>query len=157
MSQIMDFLVQTSSVSSDLLKEIMRDYLSGKKQKSGLKSFNKLAKTGVLESIEITDNNIKDFLSTAKKYDIDFALKRDKSTSPPTYHIFFQSGKEENFQKAFKEAFKEYAFGTSKKLDKKSVTQVVNREQIKQNAKVISEKQAAVDKEKSHNKSNLGR
>lgn len=44
-----------------------------------------------------------------------------------------------------------------KKLDKKSVTQVVNREQIKQNAKVISEKQAAVDKEKSHNKSNLGR
>ena len=51
MSQIMDFLVQTSCVSSDLLKEIMRDYLSGKKQKSGLKSFNKLAKTGVLESI----------------------------------------------------------------------------------------------------------
>ena len=153
MSQIMDFLVQTSCVSSDLLKEIMRDYLSGKKQKSGLKSFNKLAKTGVLESIEITDNNIKDFLSTANKYDIDFALTRDKSTSPPTYRIFFQSGKEENFQKAFKE----YAFGTSKKLDKKSVTQVVNREQIKQNAKVISEKQAAVDKEKSHNKSNLGR
>lgn len=111
MSQIMDFLVQTSCVSSDLLKEIMRDYLSGKKQKSGLKSFNKLAKTGVLESIEITDNNIKDFLSTAKKYDIDFALTRDKSTSPPTYRIFFQSGKEENFQKAFKE----YAFGTSKK------------------------------------------
>ena len=99
MSQIMDFLVQTSCVSSDLLKEIMRDYLSGKKQKSGLKSFNKLAKTGVLESIEITDNNIKDFLSTAKKYDIDFALTRDKSTSPPTYRIFFQSGKEENFQK----------------------------------------------------------
>ena len=26
MSQIMDFLVQTSCVSSDLLKEIMRDY-----------------------------------------------------------------------------------------------------------------------------------
>lgn len=114
MSQIMDFLVQTSCVSSDLLKEIMRDYLSGKKQKSGLKSFNKLAKTGVLESIEITDNNIKDFLSTAKKYDIDFALTRDKSTSPPTYRIFFQSGKEENFQKAFKE----YAFGTSKNLIK---------------------------------------
>lgn len=66
MSQIMDFLVQTSCVSSDLLKEIMRDYLSGKKQKSGLKSFNKLAKTGVLESIEITDNNIKDFYRLRK-------------------------------------------------------------------------------------------
>ena len=34
----MDFLVQTSCVSSDLLKEIMRDYLSGKKQKSGSKT-----------------------------------------------------------------------------------------------------------------------
>lgn len=99
MSQIMDFLVQTSCVSSDLLKEIMRDYLSGKKQKSGLKSFNKLAKTGVLESIEITDNNIKDFLSTAKKYDIDFALTRDKSTSPPTYRIFFSRVKKKIFRK----------------------------------------------------------
>ena len=153
MSQIMDFLVQTSCVSSDLLKEIMRDYLSGKKQKSGLKSFNKLAKTGVLESIEITDNNIKDFLSTAKKYDIDFALTRDKSTSPATYHIFFESSHTENFKKAFSE----YALGIKKSFDKKSVTQVVNREQIKQNAKTISRQQADKSVEKSKNKSDMGR
>lgn len=99
MSQIMDFLVQTSCVSSDLLKEIMRDYLSGKKQKSGLKSFNKLAKTGVLESIEITDNNIKDFLSTAKKYDIDFALKRISQHHRLHITYFFNRVKKKIFRK----------------------------------------------------------
>ncbi len=42
-----------------------------------------------LDSIEVSDRNIGDFLKTARKYDVDFALKRDKSTSPPTYHVFF--------------------------------------------------------------------
>ena len=46
-----------------------------------------------LESIEVTENNIGDFLSTARKYDLDFALKRDKSTTPPTYHVFFSANK----------------------------------------------------------------
>lgn len=68
----------------------MRDFLSGKMQKSGKKRYGKLAKSGKLENIKITDSNIKDFLQTAKKYDIDFALKKDKSTSPATYHIFLK-------------------------------------------------------------------
>lgn len=151
--KILDFAIQAGQVTNEVLKNVMRDFLSGKMQKSGKKRYGKLAKSGKLENIKITDSNIKDFLQTAKKYDIDFALKKDKSTSPATYHIFFESSHTENFKKAFSE----YALGIKKSFDKKSVTQVVNREQIKQNAKVISEKQAAVDKEKSHNKSNLGR
>ncbi len=113
----------------------------------------KLAKSGKLENIKITDSNIKDFLQTAKKYDIDFALKKDKSTSPATYHIFFESSHTENFKKAFSE----YALGIKKSFDKKSVTQVVNREQIKQNAKTISRQQADKSVEKSKNKSDMGR
>ena len=44
MSQIMDFLVQTSCVSSDLLKEIMRDYLSGKNKNPVLRVSTSLQK-----------------------------------------------------------------------------------------------------------------
>ena len=56
-----------------------------------------------LDSIEVSDRNIGDFLKTARKYDVDFALKRDKSTQPPTYHVFFSAAKTENFKRAFSE------------------------------------------------------
>lgn len=72
---------------------------------------------------------------------------------PATYHIFFESAKSENFQRAFKE----YVFGVNKKLEKKSVSDVVNREQIKQNAKTIAKQQSDLSKEKSLNKSDMGR
>ena len=34
---------------------------------------------------------------------MDFALKRDKSTTPPTYHVFFSAAKTEDFKRAFSE------------------------------------------------------
>lgn len=148
-----DFTTQATKVTADVLKSIFRDFLSGKSKKSGRKMYEELAKTGKLENIEVTENNIKDFLKTAQKYDIDYALKKDTSTSPATYHIFFETSNSENFQRAFKE----YAYGINKKLEKKSVSDVVNREQIKQNAKTIAKQQSDLSKEKSLNKSDMGR
>ena len=55
------------------------------------------------ESGTITPDYIGDFLKTARKYDVDFALKRDKSTTPPTYHVFFSAAKTEDFKRAFSE------------------------------------------------------
>lgn len=150
--KVIAFSVQAFSITSDLLKGVFRDFLSGKMKSKGKISYNQLSKQGKLDSIEVTDNNIKDFLQTARKYDIDFALKRDKSTSPPTYHIFFTASNSDTFKKAFHE----YAFGINEKLSKqKSVTQAVNREQIKANAKIISQKQSHIDKEKNRSKSNI--
>ena len=45
--------------------------------------------TGV-SNIEITDQNIRAFSATAKKYGIDFALKKDTSGEIPRYLVFFQ-------------------------------------------------------------------
>lgn len=145
------FSVQAVSVTSEMLKDILRDFLSGNLTPKGKQSYNKLSKSGKLDNIEVTENNIKDFLQTAKKYDIDFALKRDKSTSPPTYHIFFSTGKADIFQKAFQE----YAIGVNKKLDKQKVSEVVNRQQIKENAKIITQKQSTKDKDRHKSKSDI--
>lgn len=55
-------------------------------------SLKKLAQQNVqLSNIEITDNNIKAFEKVAKKYGIDFSLKRDKSVDPPRYFVFFKA------------------------------------------------------------------
>ena len=57
--------------------------------------------TGI-SNIEITDSNIKNFTATAKKYGIDFALKKDATETPPRYLVFFK-GRADVLTAAFKE------------------------------------------------------
>ena len=44
-----------------------------------------------LVNIEITDQNIKVFNKTARKYGIDYSLKKDSSADSPMYLIFFKA------------------------------------------------------------------
>ena len=108
-----------------------------------------MAKRGKLDSIEITENNIGDFVRTARKYDIDYALKRDCSTSPPTYHVFFSSGNAENFTKAFSE----YAGVMQKKLDKRH--NPLDRETVQEVSQAIQKQSAEQSKERHHSKSDI--
>ena len=144
------FSVQAARVTSDLLKELCSTFLSSP-PKHGKVRYSDIAKTGKLESIEVTENNIGDFLNTARKYDIDYALKRDSSTSPTTYHIFFSTGHSENFRKAFAE----YAGNMQDKIEEKSVSRIFNRENIKQSAKEIAKNYADRAAEKHLSKSDI--
>lgn len=56
-----------------------------------------------ISNIEITDSNIKDFTATAKKYGIDFALKKDATEPPPRYLVFFKGRDADVLTAAFKE------------------------------------------------------
>ena len=44
-----------------------------------------------VSNIEITDSNIKSFERVARKYGVDFALKKDKSGDIPKYLVFFKA------------------------------------------------------------------
>lgn len=140
--KVIDVCVKAPKITEEVLKTALRDLMSGKKQKRGKITFGELAKrsTGKLESIEITDNNIKSFLSVARKYDVDFALKRDRSTDPPTYHVFFATNNTENF----KRAFTEYAAV----VKQNSAVYTLPRKQIRENAKRLSREQNVKSKEK---------
>ena len=72
--------VKTARVTADVLKNMLRKYLSGQKQKGknpykvGKQSYKELKSQGSgLSNIEITDGNIKSFERVAKKYRLDFA------------------------------------------------------------------------------------
>ena len=56
-----------------------------------------------LSNIEITEGNIKAFEQTAKKYGIDFALKKDSTETPPRYLVFFKGRDADALTAAFKE------------------------------------------------------
>ena len=58
--------------------------------------------TGV-SNIEITDQNIKAFSATAKKYGIDFALKKDTTGEIPRYLVFFKGRDADAVTAAFRE------------------------------------------------------
>ena len=100
-----DISIKAEKMTADVLKSALQEFMSGKAEKKGRMTYKQLqAKSpSKLDSIEVSDRNIGDFLKTARKYDVDFALKRDKSTTPPTYHVFFSAAKTEDFKRAFSE------------------------------------------------------
>lgn len=149
-----DVVIQATKLTVDIFRNVIYDLTTKRNYESrGNVRLGQLMKLGKLDSIEITDNNIKSFLDVAKKYDVSYALKRDSSTSPPTYHVFFTGRDTETLNKAFKE----YVGVIDKKLNKgqkeKSVGKVVNREQIKKNARTIKK----MEKEKQRNKGDIER
>ena len=86
--------------------------------KPGKKSLNSMMKEGSqLTNIEITDKNIRSFEKVARKYSIDYSLKKDKSVDPPKYLVFFRA-KDVDVMTA---AFKEYTGVTLKKSRKVSI------------------------------------
>ena len=68
-------------------------------------------------NIEITDKNIKDFERIARKYGVDFALKKDKTGDIPKYLVFFKARDAD----ALTAAFKEYTAKTDRKKESPSV------------------------------------
>lgn len=115
--------IRCGKVTANLLKAAMKkalvkmeqekQKLKGQKQPKqdkedktykGKQSMDKLMKQNVqLSNIEITDGNIKSFERVAKKYSIDFSLKKDVTADPPRYYVFFKARDADVMTAAFKE------------------------------------------------------
>ena len=114
-------VIKTSKLSASVLKAAMRIYLNHQKQKSqkshGKTSVKKLVGEGVgVSSIEVTDSNIKSFERVARKYNVDFAVKKDRDAD------------------ALSQAFKEFVYGNEKKKGRTSV-----REKLKHFREAVSQ------------------
>ncbi len=79
-----------------------------------------------LSNIEITDENIKSFERYARKYGIDYALKKDKAAEPPRYFVFFRARDVKTMEAAFKE-YSEYATKEKKPSVKKKLSVAMKR------------------------------
>lgn len=69
----------------------------------GKQSIEQLSRSGSLQSIEITGDNIKSFEPVARKYGIGFALKKDPSVDPPRWFVFFRAKEADQMTAAFAE------------------------------------------------------
>lgn len=95
---------QTLQKALKLLLAQMKKQHDKNKIPHGKQTLKQLARQDAgLSNIEITEGNIKDFESTAKKYGVDFALKKDSTENPPRYLVFFKSRDADALTAAFKE------------------------------------------------------
>ena len=98
--------------------EKQQDVKTKDKSYRGKQTMDMLMRQNVqLSNIEITDGNIKSFERVAKKYSIDFSLKKDVTADPPRYYVFFKA-RDADVMTA---AFKEYTGQTLNKDKKPSV------------------------------------
>ena len=62
-----------------------------------------------VSNIDIQDKEIRQFERIARKYGVDYAVKKDRSTSPPKYMIFFKGRDADAITAAFQEYMGRYA------------------------------------------------
>lgn len=123
-------VIKGGKIDAQILKASLKFFLSqAQKQKAkgqvkkaspvkGKQTLKELsAKGGKLTNIQVTEKNIGSFDRVARKYCIDYALKKDKTVSPPTYYVFFRA-KDLDVMTA---AFKEYTSNVSRKQSRPSV------------------------------------
>ena len=87
-----------------------------------------------VSNIDIQDKEIRQFERIARKYGVDYAVKKDRSTSPPKYMIFFKGRDADPITAAFQEYM-------GRKLRRETRTSVLERlEQYKDMARNTVEK-----------------
>ena len=128
--------MKTGKLTAQVLQAALKKYLQHRaKGKTtlhhGQQSLKQLKKHGAaLSNIEITDANIGLFRPCAKKYGVDFTLRKDATTHPPHYIVIFKAKDADNMEQAFKEF-------TAKKLQREE------RPSIRKDIAASKEKAAA--------------
>jgi len=125
-------VIKGGKINADILKASMRYFLNQHQKHKASKHASKnapprgkqslkdlTAQHGKLANIQVTEKNIGSFDRVARKYSIDYALKKDKSVSPPVYYVFFKA-KDLDVMTA---AFKEYSNDVTKKQTRPSLIQ----------------------------------
>lgn len=111
-------IIEGAKISEQVLEKAVQKFLEAQKNKDptvhhGKQTLKQLsAQNAGLANIEISDKNIKAFTQVAKKYHVDFALKKDTVSEQPRYLVFFKSRDADAITAAFQEF-------TAKKLQRK--------------------------------------
>jgi len=124
--------IKAAKLTGRVLAQAMRAFLKKAREPTvqhGHQSVKSLTKQGAsLTNIEISGANIGDFKKTARKYNVDFALKRDDAETPPRWLVFFKAKDID----ALTAAFNEYSKITLKQQKSKEPTLMSEIEKAKE-------------------------
>lgn len=121
--------INTAKMTGRVLKNALHKFLAYQKAKSQGKEYKDVKPTGRqtvkeligqnqgVTNVEIEDKSIKNFERIARKYGVDYAIKKDKSADKPRYLVFFKARDGD----ALNAAMNEYAHKQLKKQSKPSL------------------------------------
>ena len=124
--------VKATKMTGNLLARAMRAYLRSRQTpgvKHGKQSLKSLSKQGAgLANIPLSDDNIATFNRTARKYNVDYSLKKDASGTPPRWVVFFKARDAD----ALTAAFGEYSRAVLKQKERKPSLLAALRKAVEQ-------------------------
>ena len=109
-------IISCTKLTSRVLKAAIVKYLAHRKEKKNVKARagpvvphgrqtvkQLVGQNAGVSNIEVTDSNIRSFDRVARKYGVDYAVKKDRSVSPPKYLVFFKARDADALTAAFTE------------------------------------------------------
>ena len=118
--QAVALIINGAKLSEQVFEKAVQKFLEDTKNKQpkthrGKQTLKQLAgQNAGLANIEISDKNIKAFTHVAKKYHVDFAVKKDTTAEQPRYLVFFKSRDADAVSAAFREFAAKKVKGNSK-------------------------------------------
>ena len=143
---IVDGAKMSEQVFEKAAKKFLEEVQKSKQPKiyRGKQTLKQLAgQNAGLANIKISDKNIKAFTHVAKKYHVDFALKKDTTAEQPRYLVFFKSRDADAITAAFQEfasrrmgreeqsSIRERLAQAKEQAEKKPEHRTVDREKVK--------------------------
>ena len=129
-------IVSGSKFTGRMLKTAISKYLAHRKEKKmqsqrdgpviphGKQTVKQLVgQNQGVSNLEITDPSIKEFERIARKYGVDYAVKKDRSCDPPKYLVFFKARDAD----ALTAVFTEYSSKKVKKAEKSDRPSVLEK------------------------------
>ena len=130
-SRTVTLAISTTKLTGRVLKSAMAKYLAHLKAKKAAKNTVKPAGRQTVKqlvgqnvgvsNIEVSEKNIKSFDHVARKYGVDYAIKKDKTGEIPKYLVFFKARDAD----ALTAAFTEFSGKVEKNKEKPSVIQML--------------------------------
>ena len=128
--------ISTTRLTGRVLKSAISKFLAYQKQKSGAKrNTGPVKPTGRqtvkqlvgqnqgVTNIEVAKSGIRDFQRVARKYGVDYAIKKDTTGEVPKYLVFFKARDSD----ALTAAFREYTTKTVREKSKPSVLEKLHK------------------------------
>ncbi len=130
-SRSVTLVISTSKLTGRALKAAVDKYLAHRKAKKADKANCKptgkqtvkqlVGQNAGVSNIEVTESNIKGFDRVARKYGVDYAIKKDKTGDIPKYLVFFKARDAD----ALTAAFTEYTNKKERNRNKPSVIKML--------------------------------
>ena len=149
-NKTLTLIINGSKLTGRMLKSAISKYLAHRKEVKHQKRQTDVVPHGKqtvkqlvgqnqgVSNFEINDPSIKEFDRIARKYGVDYAIKRDRSSNPPKFLVFFKSRDAD----ALTAAFNEYAGKKVKKASRPSVLKrlAMFKDMVKDTAEKVRKK-----------------